>query len=307
MDSFLCQDLAEDDYEVIFVDDSSTDISGQLCDHYAERYPQVHVIHQSNQGPAIARNNGIKTAQGKYIHFVDADDCLVPHTHAALIQRMDEERLDMLRIDYQCINEQGQLFWPFKSAKQPDLSTLLSDGPTYLDTRLGYGCYPWQWLVRREWLMLHQLFFPEHIHFTEDTVWTASALLCAQRVSADPQCSYTYLIRANSLTNESGTDKIRHRIDDLIQVIEYLGLLLDSHPIDWLRRMRSTMAAQVLTMAAPFDHTTRLHYLTLLSHSAHPVFPLARNVEGKTYQRRAMMINTSPRLYLLIMHLRMKK
>ena len=61
-------------FEVVLVDDGSTDGSGQLCDEYAEKDKRVHVIHQQNQGASIARQNGLRNAKGEYVTFIDSDD-----------------------------------------------------------------------------------------------------------------------------------------------------------------------------------------------------------------------------------------
>lgn len=66
------------DFEIILVDDGSTDLSGKICDEYAENYPKkIRVIHQKNQGQLLTRCNGIKCAKGEYIVFLDADDTLI--------------------------------------------------------------------------------------------------------------------------------------------------------------------------------------------------------------------------------------
>ena len=84
MDSLLAQDY--DDYEIILVDDGSTDNSPRICDEYVrlnelenERVselgrPSIHVIHQKNAGLSAARNAGLKAAKGEYVCFVDSDD-----------------------------------------------------------------------------------------------------------------------------------------------------------------------------------------------------------------------------------------
>lgn len=61
-------------YELILVDDGSTDSSGEICDRYAARYPQIKVIHKENGGVSSARNLGIENAGGKYLNFLDSDD-----------------------------------------------------------------------------------------------------------------------------------------------------------------------------------------------------------------------------------------
>ena len=72
LDSVLAQEFA--DYEIILVDDGSTDNSPAICDEYAEKYSQIKVIHKTNGGLSDARNFGIKEAQGDYLMFLDSDD-----------------------------------------------------------------------------------------------------------------------------------------------------------------------------------------------------------------------------------------
>ena len=72
VDSVLEQDFT--DYEIILVDDGSTDNSPTICDKYAEKYTQIKVIHKTNGGLSDARNFGIKEAQGDYLIFLDSDD-----------------------------------------------------------------------------------------------------------------------------------------------------------------------------------------------------------------------------------------
>lgn len=66
------------DIEIILVDDGSPDASGAMCDEYVKKDPRIRVIHQSNQGVSVARNNGIDAAAGKYLMFVDSDDWVNP-------------------------------------------------------------------------------------------------------------------------------------------------------------------------------------------------------------------------------------
>ncbi len=72
LDSLLHQDYA--DYEVILVDDGSTDGSGTICDAVAGTNDNVKVIHQENQGLSAARNSGTAVATGEYVAYVDSDD-----------------------------------------------------------------------------------------------------------------------------------------------------------------------------------------------------------------------------------------
>jgi glycosyltransferase involved in cell wall biosynthesis len=76
LDSILAQGLADDDYEVIVVNDGSTDNGQEIVAEYSRKYQQIHLINQSNAGVGAARNRGMDEAHGDYVYFVDADDWL---------------------------------------------------------------------------------------------------------------------------------------------------------------------------------------------------------------------------------------
>lgn len=87
-------------FELIIVDDGSTEATGLLCDKFAHSHNWVVVLHKNNEGPLLARRDIAKTAQGKYVVFLDADDCLrkdALEICAAIIQRHSP---DILAFDY---------------------------------------------------------------------------------------------------------------------------------------------------------------------------------------------------------------
>ena len=72
LDSLINQTLTN--IEIVCINDGSTDNSGKILDDYAAKDNRIKVIHQNNAGQAVARNNGLKIANGNYINFVDSDD-----------------------------------------------------------------------------------------------------------------------------------------------------------------------------------------------------------------------------------------
>lgn len=102
LDSLLAQRYAP--LEIILVDDGSMDSSGAICDEYASRNAEGHtfrVIHQKNTGASIARKNGIASAKGEYITFVDADDVVSPHYVSALYEAMAKHGTSMAVCRYE--------------------------------------------------------------------------------------------------------------------------------------------------------------------------------------------------------------
>ena len=120
VDSLLVQDIS--DYEIILVDDGSTDDSGAIADELVHAFSlsplasrlQLRVIHQSNAGLSAARNTGIAAATSDYIMFVDSDDYLQANVLGILMEKVKRDNLDVLRFRYQNVRENGEAFAPYK-------------------------------------------------------------------------------------------------------------------------------------------------------------------------------------------------
>ena len=89
LDSILAQDFT--DYEVLCVDDGSSDNTPMLLQQYAERWTNLHVIAQPNQGMSTARNMGLKESKGDYVLFVDSDDWLCEGALSKLAKALNGE------------------------------------------------------------------------------------------------------------------------------------------------------------------------------------------------------------------------
>ncbi len=94
VDSVLAQSFR--DWELILVDDGSTDDSPAICDAYAAADGRIRVIHQANKGFSGARNTGLKAVRGEYLIMADADDYLEPNALSVGVERMDKYHLDLV-------------------------------------------------------------------------------------------------------------------------------------------------------------------------------------------------------------------
>ena len=103
IDSILAQNYCN--WELIAVDDGSSDRTFSILMKYAESDRRVHVIHQENQGPGIARNAGIAAANGDYIVFVDSDD----YIENSYFQFLSEHNEDVVFIDVRNVDEFGNV------------------------------------------------------------------------------------------------------------------------------------------------------------------------------------------------------
>ena len=98
LDSLVHQTLS--DIEIICIDDSSTDASGDILDFYAILDSRVVVLRQPNQGGGAARNRGMKHARGKYLAFVDADDFIEPDMYEKMITASQKKDTDICVCGY---------------------------------------------------------------------------------------------------------------------------------------------------------------------------------------------------------------
>ena len=83
-----------DEFEIVAVDDGSTDKSGEICDRIVNQYPNFRVFHTPNQGVTAARRYGLEQAKGTYVVFVDSDDALMPHALKTLYETIEKQKAD---------------------------------------------------------------------------------------------------------------------------------------------------------------------------------------------------------------------
>ena len=316
VDSLLNQDI--DNYEIILVDDGSTDESGAICDEYYTLYtihhtPNIKVIHRKNGGLSAARNSGIEMAQGEYLMFVDSDDYIEPNVLGGLMAQVERDNLDVLRYRLQYVNTQYQIYNPYKSDpfKGNDYSEVPIDGASFLNTRMNTACYAWQFILRRDLISStpynqHSTqenapcLFTEGIYF-EDTDWTPRMLIKAQRVASTNTIVYNYLQRQGSITNAINRDKQRKVLDDKMRLIGEMqrqanDLQAKGQPNTWFSRMIADTVISVIGILSVDFYPERQSYLTQLQQMR--VFPIQSSV------LKARLINFSPRLAVRLLHLK---
>lgn len=301
VDSLLQQDLADDEYEIILVDDGSPDGCGAICDDYASQHAHVKVVHRPNGGLSAARNSGIEVATGDYVFFVDSDDYVEPNVLRTLVDKAEVDDLDVLRFNYRNVNERYEAFEPNKVSKPfMDYRDKVCDGPTFLVERLGYGCYAWQFVVRRA--LLDVCRFKKGIYL-EDTEWTPRLLAEAQRVSSTDLIVYNYLQREGSITQNKDAEKKKKLLADLFSLIDSMQEQKKGvKDTRWHEGIISQTALYIIGFVSENYYQQRTEYLKQLR--AKQIFPLSTYHALPAVKRKVFLANLSPRLLCFLLHLK---
>lgn len=301
VDSLLAQDLPASDYEIILVDDGSTDGCGALCDALATAHGNIRVIHQQNRGLSGARNAGIPAASGDYVMFVDSDDYLCPNVLGTLVGQMSGQNLDILRFNYQNVNMDGEVFEPNKYVKPfVDYSSVVCNGETFLNERLGNACYAWQFMVKASILHQQGNGFKEGIYF-EDVEWTPRILIQVGRVASTETVVYNYLFRSDSIARNTDTEKKRKAIRDKLVILDgFNSLERQMQDNRWLQSMRAHTALAILYSVGRFFYPERKEYIRVLKEKV--AFPLSTYHSTRSARRKIRLANLSPSLVCWLYH-----
>lgn len=300
VESLLDQDLSPEVYEIILVDDGSPDGCGKICDEYAAKFANIRVLHRANGGLSAARNSGLEMAQGQFIQFVDSDDYLESNVLKTLVAKMDADNLDILRFNYQNVNERYGIFDPYKEGKSfVDYRDEICDGLTFLTERLGFGCYAWQFIISRK--LFDNCRFKEGVYF-EDTELTPRMLLKAERVTSTDLMVYNYLMRKGSITKSVDENKKKKVLNDKFLLIdemqEQMRTVSDKR---WFEGMISLTVLSIIGFICENYFEQRKQFLHKLKSKR--VFPLSYYNANKAARRRIMIANVSPALLCWFIHL----
>lgn len=196
------------DYEVIMVDDGSTDGSGAICDEYTTKYPQFRVVHQENHGISVARNRGLAEAQGEYVLFIDSDDFLIPETIGPLLRYACLYRLDILGFQHRTVPEEADMASVSNVAQSKEyiINELNKEPETLIGIDFianhNYTVQVWWYLVRRAVLSDNHIQFPVG-HMLEDAAFDMRLFLACERIALVPIEAYCYRQRPTSIMNNS--------------------------------------------------------------------------------------------------------
>lgn len=217
LDSLLGQTLSN--LELICVDDGSTDSAPHILAEYAAADGRVRVISQENSGPGHARNVGMDAASGEYLYFFDCDDWCEPQLLELACARAREMRADLVALPHTAFDQRvGQAFpvsWALLPEKYPADVCSWRDNPDWLFR--AFQNFPWNKILRTDFVRENSLRFQEDIRLTEDLMFSAPALVRARRMTFLPE---------TLVHHREGTGKNAMAAKDL-------------HPLDFIEAFRS--------------------------------------------------------------------
>ena len=218
VNGILGQDF--DNFEIVAVDDGSTDESGAVCDRLAAADQRMRVLHTENGGVTAARRRGVEHARGRYIMFVDADDTLISSAYEHCIGLVMREEPEMVVFD-------------FSSSPIGDPDCHIQDQPVQSGSHYmrhnnihGMAC---GYLFKRS-VLGDMRFTPDIYH--EDEEFTPMLLLRAENVIVTSAQAYYYEKRPDSITNTKDPNSIQKRLSDFKGILRRLHIAADRMPID---------------------------------------------------------------------------
>jgi glycosyltransferase involved in cell wall biosynthesis/DNA-binding MarR family transcriptional regulator len=199
VDSILNQEYT--DYELLLVNDGSTDASGDICEEYGDQDPRVIVIQKENTGVSDSRNRAIDRARGKYLQFLDSDDWITPDATRLFVRAAEEYGCDMVISDFYRVV--GERLSPKGDIEEEGVLTREEFAAHMMENPADfyYGVL-WNKLYRRDIVEEHKLRMDTDISWCEDFMFNLEYIRYAKVFYALHAPIYYYVKRKGSLASQ---------------------------------------------------------------------------------------------------------
>ena len=302
IDSILSQNIANDEYEIIIVDDGSQAPPRWIKTQYGAS--NITLIEHTHQGLGGARNKGIELAKGKYIQFIDGDDTLQNSTAMQqCLDKLKRENADILRYEYRRIHDTQQNN-NRKTKQKVHFGNTIS-GAAYMannNLRGSACCY----FIKKELIDRKNIRFTPGIYH-EDEEFTAITHFYAQTLIESNAHIYNYSIRENSITNNNTTTKVEKRLKDSLTILEKLATFRahtnehsNSIQKKALQRKLTTLTVDIIInhlyagkKAEEINDLCKKRLTTLM------LYPIANNPYGIKFKLFRQLANNPIGLYIL--------
>lgn len=204
------------DFEIIIVNDGSTDNSINIINDYSKKYKNIIVIDQKNGGLSHARNEGVKKARGEYILFVDSDD----YVETKLLSEIDKkiEGLDLLR--FQILTE-DENYNKIKSYEESEFSNLDGYNAIKKITEYTFIEPAWCYVYNKEFYLKNKFKFTKGVYH-EDFGLIPYVIYKANKVSSINYIGYHYIQRSGSIMNDEDYNKTLKKAYDMLELYKDL-------------------------------------------------------------------------------------
>ena len=246
-------------YEVLLIDDGSTDESSTICDEYEQKFQQIRAFHKKNGGLSDARNYGLLRAKGKYVFFVDSDDFLPRGTTKKLLDIAAEKEADVIAWNTSVVDESNRII-EYCSGKyrHPALKETREYLPNeFIETQLNnekdFPRTVWLGMYKRQFLLSECLWFEKGI-LHEDELWTPQVYLKANSIFYINEKLYCYRIRQNSIMNKMDKDYSKN-LKSIIYIYNTLPILFDYNVKDggFRKRLKEDISKRYLSAIAKYE------------------------------------------------------
>ena len=211
-------------FELLLINDGSTDSTGEICDEYAKKDKRIKVFHEQHKGVAHARQVGLDNAKGEYILYIDADDIIEPTMLVELYNTAKMTDAELVICDYTELTNSGTVY----RKQEPTSRTGIGVLEDILNGIL-YGAL-WNKLIKTDCIRKSQAMFPVDLTMREDLVFLAQVLPTIYNVEYMPKSLYGYERRnTSSLTNNYVNESIQYYRQELLwnrYVIDNQGVSL---------------------------------------------------------------------------------
>ena len=202
IESILNQEFQ--DFELLLVNDGSTDGSGPLCDGYAAKDPRVRVIHKPNTGVSDTRNTALNEARGTYLQFLDSDDWITSDATSVLVRAAESTRCDLVISDFyrvvgERVSQKGDIDDDSLMTREEYAAHMMENPADFY-----YGVL-WNKLYRRSIVEQHHLRMDPQISWCEDFMFNLEYIRYAETFRAIQVPIYYYVKTKGSLANQSLT------------------------------------------------------------------------------------------------------
>ena len=216
IDSVLQQDNVS--FEIILVDDGSTDSSANICDTYAKDYDNIKAIHIQNSGPATAKNIGLKHVQGNYIALTDSDDKMEPLMLFKMVSAGYKYDADIICCNYKQVDEQEHVSHLNSTNQQYILNH--EEGLIHFFSKDKIYSQCWTKLYKRQMLVDNGIENDPGLRTDEDFIFNIRAFIKAKTTVIVDEPLYEYIHRSNSLAHAYYKKNISQYIDNRIQRVQ---------------------------------------------------------------------------------------